>query len=194
MKLPLIPNAAAELDNQNALIIEIANVLSPEECAVLIARIEAAGPTEAPISSMNGFVMRPDIRNNTRVMFDDVELATKLFERVRPHVPERLQGEWMLCGANERMRCYRYAPGQYFKPHFDGAFVRSRDERSWVTFMIYLNECEAGGHTEFDDLGISVIPKTGSALLFNHSLWHGGGEVRAGVKYAVRSDLMYRRR
>jgi len=164
------------------------------KCAALIARIEAAGPSEAPIISGGEFVMRPDIRNNTRVIFDDVPLATNLFEAVRSHVPERLEGEWQLCGANERLRCYRYAPGEYFRSHFDGAFHRSRDERSLLTFMVYLNECEAGGHTEFDDLGFSVAPKTGGALLFNHFLRHAGGEVRAGIKYAVRSDLMYRRR
>lgn len=189
----ILPDPAEELDTRNPLVVTVGGVLSLAECAALIARIEAAGPTDAPITTSRGFVMRPDIRNNTRVMFDDPALATMLFERVRAHVPERLEGEWVLCGANERLRCYRYAPGQYFAPHFDGAFTRGPNERSLLTFMVYLNECEAGGHTGLIDLELEVAPVTGTALLFNHHLLHEGARVRSGLKYAVRSDLMYRR-
>lgn len=192
--LRILPNPDAELDSRNPLIVTVDGLLSPTECAALIDRIEAAGPTAAPITTHRGFEMRPDIRNNTRVMFDDVALATRLFERVRPHVPARLEGEWELCGANERLRCYRYAAGEYFAPHFDGAFHRNADERSLLTFMVYLNECTAGGHTGFIDLEHSVQPTTGAGLVFNHHLLHEGAEVKAGLKYAVRSDLMYRRR
>jgi len=194
LMLRILPDPDAGLDSRNPLIVTVEGLLSPTECAALIERIEAAGPTAAPITTPRGFVMRPDIRNNTRVMFDDVALATQLFERVRPHVPARLEGEWELWGANERLRCYRYAPGEYFAPHFDGAFHRGADERSLLTFMVYLNECAAGGHTGFIDLEHSVQPTTGAGLVFNHHLLHEGAEVKAGLKYAVRSDLMYRRR
>ena len=188
-----LPDPNRRLDSFNPLVLTVADVLTRGECAALIARIEAAGPTVAPITTGRGFELRPDLRNNTRVMFDDAALAARLFEAVRPHVPARLETEWELCGANERLRCYRYAPGQYFGPHFDGAYVRHRDERSLLTFLVYLNECEAGGDTGFLDLGLTVRPATGTALLFNHLLLHEGAEVKAGLKYALRSDLMYRR-
>ncbi len=191
--LPLMPDPSEELDSRNPLVLTLDAVLSEEACTALIARIEAAGPTAAPITTARGFELRPDIRNNTRVMFDDVALAARLFERVRAHVPARLEGDWELCGANERLRCYRYEPGQYFAPHFDGAFTRSVHERSLLTFIVYLNECEAGGHTGFLDLELAVKPRTGAALLFNHHLLHEGAVVTAGLKYALRSDLMYRR-
>lgn len=189
----ILPDLTQELDTRNPLVVTVDDLLSAAECAELIARIEAAGPTAAPITTNRGFVMRPDIRNNTRVMFDDPALARVLFERVRPHVPERLEGEWSLCGANERLRCYRYEPGQYFAPHFDGAFARGWSERSLLTFMVYLNECEAGGHTGIIDLELEIAPRAGRALLFNHHLRHEGARVHRGIKYAVRSDLMYRR-
>ncbi|MDP1826410.1 MAG: 2OG-Fe(II) oxygenase [Archangium sp.] len=189
----VLPDPAEELDSRNPLVVTVEGVLSPAECTALIARIEAAGPTDAPITTSRGFEMRPDIRNNTRVMFDDPALAAVLFERVRAHVPERLEGDWVLCGANERLRCYRYAAGQYFAPHFDGAFTRGPNERSLLTFMVYLSGCEAGGHTGLIDLELEVAPVPGRALLFNHHLLHEGARVREGLKYAVRSDLMYRR-
>lgn len=189
----LIPDPGEELDTRNPLVISLDGVLSAAECRALIERIEAAGPTFAPVTTSRGFVMRPEIRNNSRVMFDDVELATLLYQRVSPHLPERLEGDWRLCGANERLRCYRYAPGEFFKPHFDGAFHRHGDERSLLTFMVYLNEVDEGGHTDLLDLGLSVKPREGSALLFNHHLLHQGATVTRGLKYAVRSDVMYRR-
>ena len=107
--------------------------------------------------------------------------------------PVTLEEDWVLCGANERLRCYRYAAGQYFAPHFDGAFTRNTSERSLLTFMVYLNECEAGGHTGLIDLELEISPRAGRALVFNHFLLHEGARVHQGLKYAVRSDLMYRR-
>jgi predicted 2-oxoglutarate/Fe(II)-dependent dioxygenase YbiX len=191
--LPIVPRPDDELDHRNPLVLTLANVLSPEACRHVIERIEAAGPTPAPITTESGFVMRPDLRNNTRVMFDDAALAAQLFERVAPHVPARLEECWYLCGANERLRCYRYAPGQFFAPHFDGAFTRNRDERSLLTLIVYLNACEAGGETRFLDLELAVRPSPGAALVFNHHLLHEGARVERGIKYALRTDLMYRR-
>jgi hypothetical protein len=37
----------------------------------------------------------------------------------------------------------------------------------------------------------AVRPVVGSVLVFDHLLLHEGSEVTAGVKYAVRSDLVY---
>jgi prolyl 4-hydroxylase len=190
---PILPDPEASLGTHNPLILTVDNLLSGEECRELIARIEAEGPTAAPITTAAGFVMRPDIRNNTRVMFDDLTMAATLLQRIRPHVPHRLEREWELCGVNERFRCYRYDAGQYFAPHFDGAFVRHRDERSLITFMVYLNDDVEGGATNFFTPQHSVTPCTGTALLFNHHLYHEGANVTGGRKYALRTDLMYRR-
>jgi predicted 2-oxoglutarate/Fe(II)-dependent dioxygenase YbiX len=37
-----------------------------------------------------------------------------------------------------------------------------------------------------------VRPQAGALLLFRHRLMHRGDPVTAGVKYAIRSDVMYR--
>ena len=37
---------------------------------------------------------------------------------------------------------------------------------------------------------VSVTPKTGLALLFQHFLLHEGSSVTSGVKYVLRSDVM----
>lgn len=179
------------LDHQAPLVFTVDDVLTAEQCAQVVERIEALGPTVAPITTERGFVMRTDIRNNTRVMFDDVPFAQLLFDRVAPHLPQALCGMKPV-GANERFRCYRYEHEQRFAPHYDGAFVRSDSERSLLTFMVYLNEGFGGGATTFHDFDVSVTPKTGRALLFQHFLLHEGCSVTSGVKYALRSDVMYR--
>jgi prolyl 4-hydroxylase len=179
------------LDLSAPLAFTVPDALGAAECAALVERIEALGPTEAPITTSRGFVMRPDIRNNERVIFDDLELARVLFERVAPAIPPVLCG-MRAVGANERFRCYRYTRGQRFAPHYDGAFVRDEHERSLLTLMVYLNEGFSGGATAFLDHGLEVTPRTGMALLFQHLQLHEGAEVVAGTKYALRSDVMYR--
>lgn len=169
----------------------IPNILSAAECAAMVDRIEALGPTPAPVSTHRGFEMLPEIRNNTRVVFDDVSLAAELFARVRAHVPAQLAGMRVI-GANERFRCYRYTPGQRFTPHYDGAFVRDDRERSQLTLIVYLNDDYEGGATAFHDFIVKVRPRRGTALLFQHLLLHEGCVVTSGTKYAMRSDVMYR--
>jgi prolyl 4-hydroxylase len=179
------------LDHRGPLVWTVPAVLDDAECDAAIARIEALGPTAAPVSTSRGFEMRPDVRNNRRVMFDDRALAADLFSRIRAQVPEQLAG-MRACGTNERFRCYRYDIGQRFAPHYDGAFVRDETERSLLTLILYLNDDFDGGATEFHDFDIRVRPRRGTALLFQHLLLHEGCTVTRGVKYAMRSDVMYR--
>ncbi len=181
------------LDLSSPIAFTIPDVLDAAECAQLVARIDALGPSAAPITTARGFEMRPDIRNNRRVIFDDVPLAAELYRRIEPALPRSLCGMAPV-GANERFRCYRYDPGMRFAPHYDGAFIRDETERSQLTLRVYLNEGFAGGATAFHDFGVEVVPRTGMALLFQHFTLHEGCVVRSGVKYALRSDVMYRAR
>jgi hypothetical protein len=81
-----------------------------------------------------------------------------------------------------------------FAPHQDGAFHRDDREQSFYSFLVYLNEGFGGGHTTFvTEPEISVRPRTGLGLLFQHPLVHEGCVVTSGVKYVARTDLMYRR-
>jgi prolyl 4-hydroxylase len=180
------------LDLEQPLHFVVDGVLSAAECKELIAVIEESKPTLAPITTARGPLIETDIRNNTRVMFDDPLLAGMLFQRIARHCPPRLKG-MEICGANERLRCYKYEPGQRFAPHYDGAFFRSEYEQSLLTYLVYLNDDFEGGETDMISLGEVIQPRPGRALLFQHALLHEGRTVQSGVKYAVRSDVMYRR-
>jgi predicted 2-oxoglutarate/Fe(II)-dependent dioxygenase YbiX len=178
------------IDLSQPLVFEQPEVLDAAECEAMIARAEQHDFADAPITTSHGFVQRPELRNNTRVMFDDLELAATLFDRIAGVVPARLSGRRAV-GVNERFRCYRYLPGQRFKAHYDGCFERNARERSELTFMVYLDARCTGGNTMFLDFGVEVVPAVGKALFFQHALLHEGATVTDGVKYVLRSDVMY---
>ncbi len=183
---------AAHIDWSHPLYFTVDDVLSAAECDAMIARIETSSPKLATINAPEGVVEDTRIRNNTRVMFDDHAFAQVLFGRVVGHVPREMMG-LSVAGANERLRCYRYGPGQRFAPHYDGSFMRSAEEQSLLTLMVYLNDGFTGGETAFVELDHVVQPRRGTALLFQHPILHEGCVVTEGVKYALRSDVMYRR-
>ncbi len=173
----------------------IDDFLSQEECADQIRRTEAVGYEEATITTVSGFVIDKERRNNSRLMIDDLAYARFLWERLLPFAPSPVP-RWEPVGLNERFRYYRYDPGERFKRHSDGHYRRDNGEVSRFTFMVYLNDGFEGGETIFHFPGdpIVVRPATGQALLFQHSLLHEGAAVIAGRKYVLRSDVMFRRR
>jgi predicted 2-oxoglutarate/Fe(II)-dependent dioxygenase YbiX len=172
------------------------NFLSADECDRYIALSESAGYDEATITTRAGAVMRKDVRDNLRVIHDDPALASLLYERAKPHLPDRWM-IWQVHGFNERLRFYRYDRTQKFDLHTDGCFRRSPDEESLFTFMIYLNDGYLGGETNFYDnrcgLKHSIKPEKGKALVFWHYQLHEGAPLIEGRKYVLRTDVMYRR-
>ena len=175
--------------------------MAPAECRAFITMSEAHSYGPAPLTTARGPVMAPDVRNNTRVMVDDHSLAASLWQRVQPFVPPLLH-DWSdslrePIGLNERFRFFRYDPQQRFAPHYDGTYDRGNGEVSMLTFMVYLNDGFEGGETNFytarEQLKYAVKPRQGSALFFIHNINHEGARVRAGRKYVLRSDVMYKR-
>ena len=183
------------LDGEAVFVIH--DFFSPAECEAAIARSEQAGFEEATITTGGGAVMNKGVRNNARLILDDGDLAADLFERARPLLPVSPVRNWEPIAFNERWRFYRYGPGERFAPHYDGSFVRSENEKSQVTFMIYLNDDFAGGETNFYFLSqepyLVVKPVRGQALVFVHWKLHEGAPVLNGRKYVLRTDLMCRR-
>lgn len=158
-------------------------VLSLQECAALIDFIERADPGLATDN--------PLYRDQDRVIRDDPGLAEQLFERLRPVLPEHIGG-LRLSGLNDRLRLYRYAPGQRFAPHMDHWYQPSARAITLLTVLVYLNDGFEGGATRFaEQLDAVVVPAAGQAALFQHKVRHEGEPVRSGTKYALRTDVLY---
>ena len=170
----------------------VSGFLSPEECAHLTAMIDrVAKPSElfedvyieAYRTSWSGDVDGSDtfVRSIERRLSDllGIDLA----------FGEAVQGQ-------------RYEPGQEFREHCDWfdtnagywpGEVNRGGQRSW-TAMVYLNEVESGGQTEFRNLGLRFPPQPGMLLLWNnatpqgepdHDTLHAALPVESGVKYVI---------
>lgn len=181
--------ASHEVDWLSDQIFTLPDLLSAQTCAEIIDWAESKGFDEAPVSTAGGPKMMRDVRNNTRLMLDDPKRTAWLWDKLAPRLPRVRGVEPQAVGLNERLRFYRYDPGQRFAPHFDGYYQRPNGERSRLTFLVFLNEGFEGGETVFPQG--RVVPKTGTALCFVHRLLHEGAEVLAGRKYVLRSDVMY---
>jgi len=184
-------------------------VMSPLECRRLVEAAEHIGFTHAGLAiGDDTYRVNLAVRNNLRVVIDDHALSAALWQRIRGHVDARHEGA-AVKGLNWRFRVYRYEQGQRFFPHYD---VRTRLPVGETRFsvVIFLNDGFEGGATrffekkdktsrrgegrgrKFDNKEKHALrPPVGSAVVFDHLLLHEGSEVTAGVKYAVRSDLIY---
>lgn len=164
--------------------------LSTAECAALIKMSEELGYIEAEVSAPGGARMMKGLRNNYRLLHTDEALANQYWQKLKDHCPALIEDN-EAAGLNEQFRFYKYELDQRFKRHIDGRFTRNEQEESRITFMIYLNEEFEGGETSFDQ--VSIQPKTGTALCFIHEQKHEGCPVTQGIKYVLRSDVMYRK-
>jgi len=176
----------------------VADFLTAAECDGYIRLSESTGFEEAPVTTGSGMVIMKEVRNNDRAMIDDAARAGDLYRRLSGLLPPRFNDKWEPIGLNERLRLYRYDVGQQFDWHLDGSYERDNGERSYFTFMVYLNDDFQGGATSFRDghgtpVGglLHVTPKKGMALLFYHPIPHRGDPVTAGRKYVLRTDVMY---
>jgi predicted 2-oxoglutarate/Fe(II)-dependent dioxygenase YbiX len=181
--------------------IVIKNTFSEEECAEMIRETESRG-YEAALLNVGGGrqILDTDHRRSSRCIVDSPEQAAEIWNRVKDYVPAVWNHRgtiWEVVGLNERLRYLRYNPGDFFAPHFDGCYERGNGERSFITLQLYLNEGFDGGDTTFIDMNtdtvIGVTPKTGSVLIFQHDIYHSGAQVTGGRKYAMRTDVMFRR-
>lgn len=189
----------------------IDGLIRREEAEEWIKLTESYGYSEALV---NGRDFK-DIRNSGRCMIDDSAAAAVLYDRIfkvlrSTRFDERIEpfamngGRNPAVGVNDRFRFLRYTEGQYFKPHFDGSYQRPDGRsRSMVTVQLYLNEGMEGGATTIlspsvidhdydeDEVIAKVVPKVGRVLLFDHKTMHEGALLTGGVKYAVRTEIMY---
>lgn len=177
----------------------IDGLFSADRCAAWIEYAEDLGFGEAPIRTAFGEVRATHIRSNDRAMVDAPERAAELFEQLRPALPQVF--EWRgsagaLASLNERLRFYRYRAGQRFAMHRDGHYLRpDESEISRLSLLLYLNDEFEGGETRFFDRRGGAIgdakPRAGRVLVFPHPILHAGRTVTSGVKYVLRTDVMY---
>jgi len=170
----------------------IAEFFSPEECERLMGMIdETARPSP---------VFDVDYGKAARTSYSGDLDPTDPFVRMLHRRMDDLIGVEETWG--ETMQGQRYAVGQEFRAHHDWfdtsapywkGDVSFGGQRAW-TLMVYLNDVEAGGATDFPKAQIAVPPQQGTLIAWsnanadgkvNMDTLHAGTPVVAGVKYVV---------
>jgi len=182
---------------------------------------EDRGGGKADLFVVPGFLSRRECKRLVRVierkigpseLFRGTEIdgfrtsSTHFFDRGDPEtldLESRIDG---LLGLDHRFaevtQGQRYLAAQQFKHHYDYFTItesywaqekRRGGQRSW-TAMVYLNEPEGGGATDFPELGLSVAPEAGTLLTWNNmdregrpnpATLHAGTPVERGSKYVI---------
>jgi prolyl 4-hydroxylase len=166
--------------------------LGPNDCQLLIDKIDA----NAVPSTLYKGTEQPGFRTSYSCHLNrwDPDVA-----RVEARMSDTLGIDNNYA---ETMQGQRYQVGQEFKAHHD-FFHTSQSyweqegpkggQRSW-TAMIFLNDVEDGGATEFPHLGIGIRPLAGAMLIWNnmktdgtlnYKTLHTGTPVKAGVKHVI---------
>ena len=167
--------------------------LSDEECAALIAMIDqAAFPSDVLDHGYQAEVWRTSSSAN-------LDRNDPLIQAIDQRIDQLLD---MPYDWGETIQGQRYEPGQQFKDHMDTFWTnadywkeesRRGGQRSF-TAMVYLNDVDAGGSTDFPRLGISVPPQKGVILVWNNAApdgslneqtMHAGRPVERGAKYII---------
>ena len=104
-------------------------------------------------------------------------------------------------GLNPRLRVLRYDSDDHdvFDPHFDATTRVAGDKTSLLTVLLYLNDGGGvnfeGGQTLFLDSekgdSVHVTPAMGSAVVFEHDLFHSSAPLEFGTKYVLRTDVLF---
>ena len=199
-----------EIGGQLAFYID--DVATAQETRALIDVSEKLGfLDEAP-----GIQTPPGMRQNKSVHWLAEEaLLNKIFQRIEPFLPRKLEGNTLLPRLSQRINMYRYDNEDVFNPHIDGdwpgyklapdgtSMIEWECGRSMLTMLLYLNDATdgfAGGDTALYARGCvaaSIEPRVGRALFFRHgrttgSVLHAGTKVTGEAsKYVARINVMY---
>ena len=184
-------------------------LMTVRECKRLIAAADFRGFSHAGLAvGDDTYRVNLAARNNERVVLDAPTLAAGLWPRLR-HLVDPVHEGATVHSVNTRFRVYRYTAGQRFAPHVDVRTAVPGGETRY-SLMVFLSDDFTAGETRFFEqkdrnarrgqgrarkfdnrVRFSLRPAIGGAVVFDHLLLHEGAEVTAGIKYAVRTDLVH---
>ena len=175
---------------------------SPKECQAWIYYLETDVASRMELMQQRGTRYLAH-RECHRFQADDPVMAHRLFVRliaalkqqvgnadvtsILPSVPGHAP---VTCNPNSRL--YQYTKGMSFGRHIDESCRVPGVGDTRLTIVIYLSSCQ-GGATCFEH-NVAFAPQVGALLLHVHGedcLLHEAQAVEAGIKYVLRTDLVY---
>jgi prolyl 4-hydroxylase len=186
-----IPNAQ-KLDTELAEFYTLPNFLNSEECDQVTELIKKklrpstiAADGEADESYRTSRTC--DLGEFSDPLIADIDRRICSLLGIHPSYSEITQGQYYK--TDEEFKVHTdFFEGPAFEEH-----ARERGQRTF-TFMVYLNDVESGGETEFIRLKQTIKPKKGMAIIWNslnedgsnnYNTLHQAHPVRSGVKSII---------
>lgn len=169
------------------------NVLTEAECDGLI---DLAIPTigrSTVVNNSDGTSVVHSARTSSGAYFHKAQ--HELIDKIDQRLAKLTNWDY---DKGEGLQILRYEPGQeyvahhdWFDPNSPGASTVIGNSGNRVgTIILYLNDVEEGGSTNFPETGLHVMPKKGSAVFFSYDCpspesktLHAGSPVVKGVKW-----------
>ena len=199
-----MPNPSAEQKEKGVLdgpwVVVLEKLLTEEECDRMIELGAVEGYKEsADVGKKNFDGTYEKSVNSGRTSTNAWCNGNCMEDEVSKRVTGKIENITGIPQANsEYLQLLRYEPGQFYQTHHD--YIPHHVKRQMgvrtLTVFLYLNDVEAGGGTEFPELGFVVEPKKGKAVIWPSVLdedpnakdartQHGALPVEKGIKYGA---------
>jgi len=180
--------AGSEVLSMSPLVVRMPGFASRDECDTLLKLSD-----DAQRSTIDNEQVTTEHRTSRTKWLDDDEVPARLSERaaVISELPPSNAERWQLA---------QYGENCEYKLHVDTVpeFNDLAPGGRFSTLLLYLDEPQEGGSTDFPDLGLRIKPETGTALYFRNvrepvsdpfgletheSSCHAGAPVVRGAKH-----------
>lgn len=178
------------------------DLLSPEECAGLMAQAEPRMKRSETVDRHTGGVQIDEARTSRGMFFHraENELTTRIEKRIAALLNWPAEN-------GEGLQILHYKPGAEYEQHYDyfdptdagTPALLSHGGQRVASLIMYLNTPEHGGATTFPDVGLEVMPQQGNAVFFSYAepnpstkTLHAGAPVVGGEKWIATKWLRER--
>ena len=191
----LFESHTIDIHHEDPKVFTIDNFFTQEECQHII---DVGKPklANSVVTGENGsYISKGRSSKTSWIDHDHDKITIQMSEKV-----ERLVNKPLLHA--EKIQLVYYSIGNEYKPHYDG-WDHNGSQKTYTSFrrggqrlttvIVYLNEVEEGGSTQFTKLNIDVSPKIGKLLYFDNTYKgtnnkhvlseHAGMPVIKGEKY-----------
>ena len=154
-------------------------------------------------------------------IFEDKLLLHEIWNRIKDHLTliipinnnnNMFNTNWKLIGLCEKIRLFKYEPGEYINEHSDKIIKRNilntngvkYNQQSFFSIYIYLNDDFSGGEYLYwkntkDKNNINnkydfiISPKKGDCVIQSQYLLHKNLQTFDNTKYILRLDIIYQK-
>lgn len=165
--------------------------LTADECAAIIKFGNEQTNTEVTSGRYRTIFSSATLAEFVCSRLHDISRDTSRYDILRV-IGRPDNDTWLLDNVNDTWRFVANKTGSKFPLHLDSTYVKSINNCSIYTVLIYLNDDYEGG--ELCTSKIKFKASAGDLVLLDQTLCHEALAITAGEKYLVRSELMYTRK